>query len=279
MQRSTKTWSVPDSLLGKLGGLAEVALRLVGLAEALGEARELDARGAALLERQARLEEAARLAPELGLRAQAPERGEQLRVAVALEQPALGALDPRTGFGNPAFLQVRRQFAVKQDQARHPLGGEGVLDDLTRERCPAERGGVARAGSGNARLHAVGGRDPAPAPLESAGVVGRASKQLDGRLHLVLFGERGRDRVALGELRSKAQHLVPGAGAALGAQQQTRGGDMLRPGAVQVAQRVARGGEVAVLERELGAAHQARGLQRLARAVGALEPAVAALEV
>ena len=54
---------------------------------------------------------------------------------------------------------------------------------------------------------------------------------------------------------------------------------MLRPCAVQVAQRVARRGEVAVLERELGAAHQARRLQRLARAVGALEPAVAALEV
>jgi hypothetical protein len=54
---------------------------------------------------------------------------------------------------------------------------------------------------------------------------------------------------------------------------------MLRTGAVKVAQRVARGVEVAVLERDLGAAHQARRLECVSRAVGALEPSVAPLEV
>src|SRR5262245_41359606 len=127
MQRLTKTWSVPDSLLGKLGGLAEVALRLVGLAEALGEARELDARGAALLERQARLEEAARLAPELGLRAQPPEGGEELGVAVALEQPALGALDAGARFRGSFRAGIRRQLPVEGHQLRNPLRGERVL--------------------------------------------------------------------------------------------------------------------------------------------------------
>src|SRR5512134_1959109 len=92
-----KTWSVPDFGLGVLGGAAEVALRLVGLAEALGEAGELDASGAALFERQAGFEEAARFAPELGLGAQSAERGEQLGIALALEQPLLGALDAGTG--------------------------------------------------------------------------------------------------------------------------------------------------------------------------------------
>src|SRR5687767_6788931 len=106
-----------------------MALRLVGLAEALGEARQVDARRAALLERQARLEEAARLAPELGVRAQAPERREELRVAVALEQPALGALDARPRLRDSHLRsQAARKIPVQRDQLRHPLGGERVLD-------------------------------------------------------------------------------------------------------------------------------------------------------
>jgi hypothetical protein len=54
---------------------------------------------------------------------------------------------------------------------------------------------------------------------------------------------------------------------------------VLRAGAVQAAQRVARRAEIAIFQRQLGAADQARGLQRIAQAVGALEPAVAPLEV
>ena len=49
--------------------------------------------------------------------------------------------------------------------------------------------------------------------------------------------------------------------------------------AVQVAERFARRGEIAVFERELRAAYEPRGLQRIAGTVGALEPPVAALEV
>ena len=74
--------------------------------------------------------------------------------------------------------------------------------------------------------------------------------------------------------RTSSQAPAP----ALGAQEQDVG-DVLRPGAVQVAQRIARRGEVAVLERELGATHEARRLQRIAGAIGALEPAVAAVEI
>jgi len=43
---------------------------------------------------------------------------------------------------------------------------------------------------------------------------------------------------------------------------------------VQVAQRIARRGEIALLERELGTADQPRGLQALPRLLGALEPPV-----
>ena len=177
------------------------------------------------------------------------------------------------------LVEALGQLPVERHELRHPLGGERVLEDVARERGLAERGGVARGRGGDARLDAVGGGDAAPAALERAGVVGRARQQLDRGLHLVFLGERRRDGVALGELRGEAQHLVPGAGAALGAQQHARGGDLLRPGAVQAAQRVARRGEVALLQRQLGAAHQARRLQRVARAVGALEPAVAPVEV
>jgi hypothetical protein len=48
---------------------------------------------------------------------------------------------------------------------------------------------------------------------------------------------------------------------------------------VQAAQRLARGREVALFERQLGAAHEMRRLERLARLVGALQPALAPLEV
>ena len=58
--------------------------------------------------------------------------------------------------------------------------------------------------------------------------------------------------------------------AALRAQKKARGRDVLWPGAVEVAQCVARAGEVAILKRELRPAHQARRLQAVARGLGAL---------
>jgi len=47
-----------------------VALGFRRLAKALGEAREIQMRAASLFERKAGLEKAARLAPQLGVRAQ-----------------------------------------------------------------------------------------------------------------------------------------------------------------------------------------------------------------
>src|SRR5687768_2205540 len=79
--------------LGDFGGAAEVALRVVPLSQLLGKARQVQVGRARLLERQARFEEAARLAPQLGLHAQPAEGSEELRVAAALEEPLLGALD------------------------------------------------------------------------------------------------------------------------------------------------------------------------------------------
>ena len=70
-----------------------MVLRVGRLAEALGEAGELEVGSAAFLEREARFEEVLRLAPQLRLAAQAPERRKQLRVAVSRRQPALGAAD------------------------------------------------------------------------------------------------------------------------------------------------------------------------------------------
>src|SRR5262245_12133132 len=128
-------------------------------------------------------------------------------------------------------------------------------------------------------MHPVLRLDAAPAPLEGALVGRRAREQLDRRLYLVFLGERWRDGVALAELGRQAQHLVPGAGAALGAQQHARGGDLLWSHAVEVAQRIARGGEIAVFERELRARGERSAVHALALRVGAVEPAVAALEV
>src|SRR5205814_10353081 len=113
--------------LRQLRGAAEVALRLTGVAEALGQPRELEMHRPRVLERQARLEEAACLAPELGLRAQAPERGEQLGVAAVLGEPALGALDAKArlllALGE---RQARRHLRVKTDEARAPFVSERV---------------------------------------------------------------------------------------------------------------------------------------------------------
>src|SRR5438309_475600 len=92
---------------------AKVALSFARVGQALGEPRELEVHGARVLERQARLKEAPCLAPELGLRAQAPERGKQLRIAAMRGEPALGALDAK-----PCLLltlgrrQGRRQLRV-----------------------------------------------------------------------------------------------------------------------------------------------------------------------
>ena len=91
-----------------------MALGFVGLAKAFGEARKLDARGAAFLEREARLQEAARLAPELGLRAQPAKRGEKVRVAVSFEEPVLRAL-----YACARFLDARFPQGVGIER-RHP---------------------------------------------------------------------------------------------------------------------------------------------------------------
>src|SRR5437899_12229577 len=83
----------------ELRGAAVVALGFRRLSEPLGEAREIQVRAASLLERQARLEEAARLAPQLGVRAQAPQNRQERRVALVLGQPPLAPLCARAGSG------------------------------------------------------------------------------------------------------------------------------------------------------------------------------------
>src|SRR2546421_12972074 len=111
-----------------------MALGVGRLPEALGKARDLEMRGTAFLERQAGLEEALRLAPELGLRTQAPEGGEQLRVAAALDEPAFGALDAyKRLLGALGCRELRRQLAVEADQLGVAFRGERVLQDLARE--------------------------------------------------------------------------------------------------------------------------------------------------
>ncbi len=138
---------------------------------------------------------------------------------------------------------------------------------------------MARGGGGDARLRPIGGLQSAPAPLERAGVVGGARQQLDDRLHLVFLGQRRRDGVALEELARQAQDLVPGAGAALGAQQHALRRNVFGPACVQAAQRIARGAVVALLEGQLGARHQQRRALPFAGRLRPLQPAIAAREV
>ena len=164
--------------LRQLGGAAEVALRVGRLAEPLGEARELEVRGARFLERQARLRGScapcptARPARTAGRAWRAaPRRGcarASQRSARSMRTRASSARSPRV---EPARAARRR-------------GARAAASTPRRARCSrisrasaalAERGGVARRRGGDARLDA--GRAPAivaPAPLEGAGVVGRA---------------------------------------------------------------------------------------------------------
>src|SRR5258706_12641433 len=96
----------------------------------LGEAREVEARRAAFLERQARLEKAARLAPQLGVRAKPAERGEELRIAAALEQPALRGLDSKQRLGQAVgSLRVLGQLAVERHERRRPFLLQSAFDD------------------------------------------------------------------------------------------------------------------------------------------------------
>src|SRR5882724_1905090 len=135
-------------------------LRLGRLPEALREARELEMRAAAFLERHARFEKILRLAPQLGLRAKPAKRGEELRIAVAAGKPALGALDADTRFFRAlGRRQFGRQLAVKSDQLGVPFGGERMLEDLAREARPAQGGGVAGGGGRDAGMQLVARRD------------------------------------------------------------------------------------------------------------------------
>src|SRR6185503_845297 len=74
---------------GQLGGAAEVPLRILRVAHLLRQARQLEVHAARFLERQRGVEEAARLAPQLGLGAEPAEGGQQVGIAVALGEPAL----------------------------------------------------------------------------------------------------------------------------------------------------------------------------------------------
>src|SRR3954468_7234140 len=182
-------------------------------------------RSACLFEGQACFQEALRLAPELRLAAEAPERGEELRIAAPRREPAFGALDADARLlGARAELPVGGQLAVEVHELGGPFRAERALDDLARERRSAERGGVACGGAGDARMDLVARGDLAPAALEGAGVVSGAREKLHVGLHLVFLGERGRDGIALDELAGEAQHFVPGTGAALRAQQHARRG-------------------------------------------------------
>src|SRR6476660_8823604 len=109
-------------------------LRLGGAAFALGEPGELKVRGARGAEREARFEVVARLAPQLGGRAKASQRGEQLRVLGVLAQPAFGPLDAQARL----LLRLVRlgrslrygQLAVELHQRAVPFGGEAALEQL-----------------------------------------------------------------------------------------------------------------------------------------------------
>jgi hypothetical protein len=88
------------------------------------------------------------------------------------------------------------------------------------------------------------------------------------RLHAVLLGEPGRERVALGELRGEPQHVLPVAQPALGAQQQAQRGDVPRARALQALQRLARRAVVALADRHHGAReHRRRALPLVQRAL------------
>src|SRR5262245_53028607 len=100
------------------------------LAKPLRKAGKLEVHRAALLERHARLEEAARLAPQPDLHAEAAQGGEELRIAGALEQPGLAALDALVRLGVPCpLLHGGRQLGVELDELRRPLRGERSLED------------------------------------------------------------------------------------------------------------------------------------------------------
>src|SRR5258706_4871949 len=135
------------------------------LAELLVEARELEMRVAALVESRAGIEETARFAPQLGLRAQAAECRQQFGVAAAAGEPALAALEaqPRL-LGARARVHAGRQLAVLVDQRRDPLLFESLFQDLARQRRAPQHGGVARRGGGDARLRLVVRLQRAPAP-------------------------------------------------------------------------------------------------------------------
>src|SRR5690349_4760325 len=133
-----------------------MSLRGRAVAQPLGKARELEMHGTGFLEGQARLEEAARLAPQFCLHAQPAKRGEELGIAVVLGEPVLGAFDANVRFvGSFGRAQVLGQRSVERDQARAPIGGERVFEDLARERRETECGGMARGGGGNARMYLV----------------------------------------------------------------------------------------------------------------------------
>ncbi len=234
-------------------------------------------RGARGAEREARFEVVARLAPQLGGRAKASQRGEQLRVLRVLAQPAFGPLDAQARFLLQPVRLGFRQLAVELHQRAVPFGGEAALEQLARERRVVERRRAARCRAGDARMREILGRDAPQAGIQRAAVARAARQQLEMGLHAVLLRDRRRQRAALAEQRRQAQHLLPVLRAAFGAQLHARGGDVPGTGAVQAAQRVARADEIALVQRELGLREQPRRVQRLARGLGAFQPLAAPL--
>ena len=126
-------------------------------------------------------------------------------------------------------------------------------------------------------MREVRGRHAPHARFQRAALARRARHQFDLRLDAVFLGDRRRQRAALVEQRGQADHLFPVLCAALGAQLHARGGDVPRPAAAQVAQRITRGRKVALIQRHLRLRQQPRRVQRLARGLGALQPLAAPL--
>ena len=225
----------------EIGGAAEVPLRVRAAREPLVQARELDVRGARLLERQARLEVALRLAPELRLRAQAPQRGEQLRVlrvlaAASARRARCACAPPRRA--PPAPCAAARRRAPPASRPIPPRAPARCA------RAPAPPGPARAHGAPRrrqARIRLLLGRDAAPALLEAGRAPpppARAARRAPGCGTPRRAPARSRRawRAARSSRSTSSQLRMPRS-----ARSSRRSvGDVARPGVVQAAQRVAR---------------------------------------